>query len=140
MLDVMIRFPKPRGFWDYALFALFVTGLLLLVFWSSSTYHIDWFDAAFALVIAIFLALGIVFGRRREKAEWIKHPSWRTSFIACFATCAFLLAAEYAHAYFLHRTTIATGQLRHDLIFIVVLSAALPWWLRRRSQAPSQMR
>ena len=32
ILGPMIPLPKPRGFWDYALFALAMTGALVLLF------------------------------------------------------------------------------------------------------------
>jgi hypothetical protein len=35
ILGAMIPLPKPRGFWDYALLALFMTGLLMLLFWGK---------------------------------------------------------------------------------------------------------
>ena len=135
----MIRLPKARGLWDYSLFALLLTGLLLLDVWLASTYRIDWADVVFALAAAILMTLGIVLARRKEKAEWIKRPSWRTSFIALVAIFAFLGAAEYADGYLLHHTTITAHQLGHDLIFGLFMSASLTWWWRRRSQASSQL-
>src|SRR6266700_7520228 len=33
--ELMTPFPKPRGFWDYALFALFLTGALVWIHMPS---------------------------------------------------------------------------------------------------------
>ena len=135
----MICLPKPRSFWDYALFALFMTGLLLLVFWSDSTNRIGWADVVFALAAAILSALGVVLARRRERAAWIKRPIWQASFIVCIAAFALLSVAEYGDGYLLHHTTITAHQLRHDFIFGLFLSAGLTWLWRRRSRRNSQL-
>jgi hypothetical protein len=42
----MISLPKPRGFWDYALSALVMTGVLVLLFWLEASDGISWTDAA----------------------------------------------------------------------------------------------
>jgi len=135
----MIRFPKPRGFWDYAIFVLFMTGLLLLVFWTSSAYRIVWTDAAFAFVVATLVTLCIVAARRNEKAKWIKRATWRTAFIVCITLSVLFYAADYAHGYLLHHTTITAYQLRHDLISSLLLSAWMSWWWHRRSRASSRL-
>ena len=134
----MIRFPKPRGFWDYALFALLMTGLLLLV-WSFSTYRIVWTDAAFAFVVATLLAACIVAVRRNEKAKWIKRATWRTVLIVYITLSVLFYATDYARGYLLHHTTITAYQLRHDLISSLLLSAWITWWWHRRSRAGSRL-
>jgi cytochrome c oxidase assembly factor CtaG len=116
-----------------------MTGLLLPLFWSYSAYRIGWADAALTLAIAILMTLGVVLARRREKAQWIKHPTWRTSLIAVLAASALMYAAEYADSYVLHGKTITAHQLRHDLMFNLLVFAGLTWLFRRRSQARSQV-
>ncbi len=34
--------PKPRGFWDYSLFVLAMTGLMLGLFWVEASDYIGW--------------------------------------------------------------------------------------------------
>ncbi len=53
----MIHLPKPRGFRDYALFAVFMAGLLLFLFWLTAAYPIGWADAVLALAEAALMAL-----------------------------------------------------------------------------------
>jgi hypothetical protein len=69
----MIYLPKPRGFWDYALFALVVTGLLMF-FWLGATDAVGWTDAALALAAAVFFVPAVPLLRRAERAAWIARP------------------------------------------------------------------
>lgn len=51
----MIPLPKPRGFWDYTLFALLIAGVLLLLFWMEASGGVGWADGALALGSAVLL-------------------------------------------------------------------------------------
>jgi drug/metabolite transporter (DMT)-like permease len=72
----MIPFPKPRGFWDYALFALVMTGALLFMFWLEASDGVGWADAALAFTAAVLCVMAIILVRRREKATWMAQPTW----------------------------------------------------------------
>ena len=136
----MIPLPKPRGFWDYALFALVMTGMLLSLFWLDASDGIGWADAALALTSAVLFVFVIVLARRGEKAAWIAQPTWQAYLFACIGAFALLFGAEYADAYLVHRTDITAAKLRHDLVFGVLLSVGLAWWSRRRSHRPETTR
>ena len=71
----MIPVPKPRGFWDYALFASVMTGALLSLFWLEGSDGVGWADAALAFTAAVLCVLAIVLVRRGEKATWIAQPT-----------------------------------------------------------------
>jgi hypothetical protein len=69
----MIALPKPRGFWDYALFALVMTGLLMF-FWPGASDAVGWTDAALALATAVLFVSAVVLSRRAERAAWTARP------------------------------------------------------------------
>jgi drug/metabolite transporter (DMT)-like permease len=77
----MIHLPKPRGFWDYALFALIMAGILFL-FWVEASDGIGWADAALALSAAALFVFGTILARRGEKATWVAWPTWHAHLLA----------------------------------------------------------
>jgi hypothetical protein len=107
----MIPLPKPRGFWDYTLFAFVMTAALLFLFWLEASDGARWVDAtlAFAAAVLSVLAFGLIFG------------------------------AIYADAYLLHRWDITSSRLRHDVVLASGLSAVMLWFLRRRRSAGRQL-
>src|SRR5579864_700317 len=96
ILGLMIPLPKARGFWDYALCALVMTGLLSLLFWLEASDRVRWGDAAVAFVSAVLSVFGIILARRGEKATWIKQPTWRVYLIAGPGAFAMIFGAIYA--------------------------------------------
>jgi len=116
----MPRFPKPRGFWDYALFALALTVALFSVFWMNARFEISWTDAALAFGESVLCVFVIILARRSEKAHWIAHPTWLIYPLASLGACGLLFAAIYSDAYFLHRSSITSGWLS-KITFIVIL-------------------
>src|SRR5258708_36989032 len=114
----MSLFPKPRGFWDYALFALFMTGVLLALFWIEATDGLGWADALIAVAAAVLFVLGVILARRGEKAKWITQPTWRVSLLSTLGTLVLVFAAMYADAYLLHRRDITSERLPHDMILV----------------------
>jgi hypothetical protein len=135
----MIPFPKPRGFWDYALFALAVTGVLLLLFWLEASDGIGWPDAALAFAGAVLLVFGITLARRGEKATWIVRPTWRVYLLANLGVFVLIFGAIYADTYFLHRRDITFSQLRSDIVLALVLTAGTLWSSRRRRRATREL-
>ena len=129
----MSLFPKPRGFWDYALFALFMTGVLLALFWIEATDGLGWADALLAVAAAVLFVLGVILARRGEKAKWITQPTWRVSFLAALGALVLLFAAVYADAYLLHHRDLTSDRLRRDMVAVMVAVAVALWTsLRRR--------
>jgi hypothetical protein len=129
----MIPLPKPRGFWDYALFALAMTGALVLLFWLEASDGVGWADAALAFAVAVLFVLAVILIRRREKAAWILHPNWFVYLIATLGAFVLMFAAIYADAYILHRKDINTYRLQRDIAIAVAVTAATLWSSRRRS-------
>ncbi|HKV93734.1 MAG TPA: hypothetical protein VJW20_14395 [Candidatus Angelobacter sp.] len=134
----MIPFPKPRGFWDYSLFALFMTGLLMLLFLIEASDGIGWTDAAFAGAAAALLVFAIIFARRAEKAKWIVQPTWYARALTALGVFIFILGALYGDAYLLHRNNLIRMSLRHDVVLGIVLIAWFVWSPLRRFRAKPQ--
>ena len=139
ILGPMIPFPKPRGFWDYALFALLMTGLLLSLFWLEASDGVGWLDAALAFAAAVLLVFAIILARRGEKATWIARPTWRAYLLLAFAAFILMFGAVYADAYIFHRSDITYSRFRHDMVLAIVLTAGLLWPSRRRFPARHQL-
>jgi uncharacterized membrane protein len=130
----MTPLPKPRCFWDYALFALGMTGALLFLFWLEASGEVGWDDAALAFTAAVIFVLAIVLVRRREKAKWIAQPTWYAYLLAVLGAFGLMFGTIYADAYLLHHRDITSSRLRHDLVFSVGLTAVMLWSLRRRDR------
>ena len=126
----MIPVPKPRGFWDYALFASVMTGALLSLFWLEGSDGVGWADAALAFTAAVLCVLAIVLVRRGEKATWIAQPTRYTYLLGVLELLVWCLAM-YADAHLLHRRDITSSRLGHDMVFSVGLTAVMLWSLRR---------
>ena len=135
----MIPLPKPRGFWDYALFALVMTGVLVPLFWLEASDGVGWADGALALAAAALCVLGIILTRRGEKATWIVRPTWYAYLLASLGAFVLIFGAIYADSYLLHRADITSKRLRHDAIFAIVLTAGTLWSSRRRRSASGQL-
>lgn len=138
ILGLMVPFPKPRGFWDYALFALFMTGLLIFVFWTEANDGIGWTDAVFAGAAAALLVFAIIFARRAEKAKWIMQPAWYARALVALGSFIFILGALYGDAYLLHHNNLIRTSLRHDVVLGIVLIAWFVWSPLRRFRAKPQ--
>lgn len=135
----MIPLPKPRGFWDYALFALIMSGMLLLLFWAEARDGISWVDGALALAAAVFFVLAIILARRGEKAKWISQPSPYTYSLMILGTVVMMFGAVYGDAYLLHRTDISSSRVWHDIVLAVVIVAVMLWSLRKRLRPSRQL-
>lgn len=135
----MIPLPKPRGFWDYALSALVMTGLLSLLFWLEASDGVHWVDAVVAFVSAVLSVFGIILARRAEKASWIEQPTWRVYLIAAPGAFAMMFGAIYADAYFFHRRDITARRFWDDVVLAILLTAVMLWSSRRRLSTPRQV-
>lgn len=114
----MVTLPSPRGFWDYALFALVLAGLLMGLFRLEIGGGIGLADAGFALVTSILCVLLVILARRSEKAMWISRPTtWRIHLLAVLGACLFIFGAIFADGYLLHRREISAGRFSQDLVF-----------------------
>lgn len=135
----MIRVPKPRGFWDYALFALVMAGALLSLFWLEGSDGVGWADAALAFIAAVLCVLAIVLVRRGEKATWIAQPTRYAYLLGVLGASGLVFGTMYADAYLLHRSDITSSRLGHDLVFSVGLTAVMLWYFRKRPPAKRQL-
>jgi len=137
ILGPMIPLPKPRGFWDYAFFALVMTGLLMFLFWLEASDAVGWADIALAFATAALWVFAIVLARRAEKATWIAQPTRSAYLLAVLGAFGMMFGAIYADAYLLHRSDITSSRFRHDAVFGVLLTAVTLWSSRRRPPAPT---
>jgi len=135
----MIPFPKPRGFWDYGLFALALTGVLVLLFWVEASDGVGWADGALAFATAVLGVFAIILARRGEKATWIAKPRWHVHLLAAFGALMWMFGAIYVDAYILHRKDIASSRLGHDMVLALAVTAGTLWSSRRRSLARRQL-
>jgi hypothetical protein len=135
----MIPLPKPRGFLDYALFALIMTGVLSFLFWLEASDRVGWVDAALAFMSAVLSVFDIIFARRAEKATWIKQPTWRVYLIATLGAFALMFGAIYADAYLFHRRDLTARRFWDDAVLAILLTAAMLWSSRRRLPARRQV-
>lgn len=131
ILGPMIPLPKPRGFWDYALFALLMTGLLMFSFWLEASDAVGWADTALAFATAVLCVFAIVLART-EKATWIAQPTRSAYLLAVLGAFGIVFGAIYADAYLLHRRDITSGRFHHDAVWGVLLTAVTLWSSRRR--------
>jgi len=123
----MAPFLKPRGFWDYAVFALGMTALLAFLFWMEASARIGWADAALASSAAVLFVFLTVLFRRGEKAKWITRPTWPVYLLASIGIGVVLFGALYADAYLLHHAEITSKRLGNDAVFGLVMSAGIVW-------------
>jgi len=128
----MIPLPKPRGFWDYTLFALVMTGAFLFLFWLEASDGVRGSDATLAFAAAVLCVLTIVLSRRREKAKWIAQPTRYAYLLASLGAFGLMFGATYADAYLLHRGDINFNRLRHDMLLALVVASVVVWFLPRR--------
>jgi len=135
----MIPLPKPRGFWDYALFALVMTGALVFLFSLEASDGVGWADAAFAFAGAVLFVFATILARRREKATWIARPTWYAYLLAALGAFVLIFGVTYADAYILHRRDINSSRLWHDVVLAIVLIAGTLWASRRRPPARRQL-
>ena len=127
--NLMIPLPKPRGFWDYGLFALIFAGLLVLVFWAEGRSRgIGLADVALALAAAGLCVFAIILLRRNENAAWIAQPTWRARLLLLLGVWFFVVAVISVDAYLLHHTAVTGGQI----VPVLIAAAAVFVPLRRR--------
>lgn len=138
ILSTMIPFPKPRGFWDYALFASIMTGILSLLFWMEASNGTGWADAALACATAVLFVFATILARRGERARWIAHPTWLAYLLVYLGAFALIFGSIYADAYLFHRGDLTSKRLGSDISLFVVLAAAFIWSSRRRIRAKRQ--
>jgi len=139
ILGLMIPLPKPRGFWDYALFALLMTGALMFLFWIEASDPVGWTDATLASATAVSFVIATILARRGEKAKWIAQPTWHAYALVILGTFVLMFGAIYADAYLLHRRDLTFSRLRHDIVPAIVLPAVFLWSSRRRFREKRQM-
>ena len=135
----MIPLPKPRGFWDYTLFALLMTGALMFLFWLEASDPVGWTDAAIASAAAVLFIFATVLARRNEKAKWIAQPTWHAFALAALGGFVLMFGAIYADGYLLHRRDLTFSRVRHDMVIAVLAPAAVLWSSRRRFRAKRQV-
>lgn len=121
----MIHFPKPRGFWDYAIFALMMTGGLSVLFQLEASDRIGWADAALAFASAALFVFGTILARQGEKATWIKQPlTWRVNLMMTLGLVTLIFGALYADAYLLHPRDITAPRFWRNMIIAILLTVA----------------
>jgi uncharacterized membrane protein len=130
---------KPRGFADYGIFALLMTGLLVFLFWVEASNGIGWADAVLAFAAAVLLVFAIILVRRNEKASWIARPSWPVRLLFSLGAFALIFGAIYADAYIFHRDYLTANRLSHDVAFCIAMSVGVTWSLRRQNNARRQL-
>jgi hypothetical protein len=135
----MTPFPKPRGFWDYMLFALAMTGLLVFLFWLEASDRIGWADAALASAVAVLFVPAIILARRRERARWIAQPTWYVYPLAILSAFVLVFGAIYADTYFLHRRDITSNRIRRDTVIAIVVTAGTFLSSLRRHRSKRQL-
>jgi len=131
----MIPLPKPRGFGDYTLFGLIMSGALLFLFWLDASDGVRWTDATLAFVAAVLIVSVIIVVRRGEKARWMAQPTRYAHLFAVLGAFGLTFGAMYVDAYLLHRRNITSDRLRDDMVSAVVLTSVMLWSLRRRRTA-----
>jgi hypothetical protein len=139
ILSPMTPFPKPRGFWDYTLFALAMTGVLVFLFWLEASDGVGWADAALASATAVLFVLATILARRGEKARWIAQPTWHVYPVATLGAFVLMFGAIYADTYLLHRRDITFNRLRHDMVIAIVVIAGTVWSFLRRHRSKRQL-
>lgn len=138
-LATMIPLPKPRALWDYALFAVVMTGVLMFLFWLEASDAIGWTDAALAFAAAMLFVFAIILARGAERATWIAQPTWYVNLLAVLGACGLMFGAIYADAYLFHRNDITSIRFRRDMLLAVGLTAVTLWSSRRRSTPRRQV-
>ena len=131
----MVALPSPRGFWDYALFALILAGLLMGLFWLEIGGGIGLADAGLALVTSMLGVFIVILARQSEKAKWVSRPTRRVHLLAAVGTCLFIFGALFADAYILHRREISARMFRDDLVPFGVAVTAVLLPTRKRNTA-----
>jgi hypothetical protein len=131
----MIPLPKPRGFGDYTLFGLIMSGALLFLFWLDASDGVRWTDATLAFVAAVLIVSVIIVVCRGEKARWMAQPTRYAHLFAVLGAFGLTFGAMYVDAYLLHRRNITSDRLRDDMVSAVVLTSVMLWSLRRRRTA-----
>jgi len=131
--------PKPRGFWDYSLFVLAMTGLMLGLFWVEASDHIGWADAVLAFSASALLVLAIILGRRNEKAAWIVRPSRWVTLISTLGILILTFGAIYADEYLLHRQDIKADRLQLHLGIAIALLLVSSLRLLKRKVAQRRL-
>jgi hypothetical protein len=129
----MIPLPKPRGLWDYALFSLAITGVLMFLFWLEARNAVGWTDAALAFAAALLLVFAIILARGAERANWIAQPTLYVNLLAVLGAFGFMFGAIYADAYLFHRNDITSSRFRRDMLLVAGLTTVTLWSSRRRS-------
>jgi drug/metabolite transporter (DMT)-like permease len=133
----MIPLPKPRSFWDYALFALLLASLLMCLFRVETSDRVGWSDASLALIAAVLCVLPIsILARRSEKPSWTVQPTWRAKLLFVLGVVLLIFGARYADAYFLHPKDLTPDRFRRDMLLGVVLLVAVFAPLRKRTPFP----
>jgi hypothetical protein len=139
----MIPLPKPRGFWDYSLFALTLTGPFVLLFWLQERGGFGWADVALALAASALMVSAAIFARRGERAAWIARPTWQARLLAVVGAVFLIFWTVFADTYFLHRRDLTASRFRvWIVVFIAWLTAQLLWLaaqplLRGRGRSPA---
>jgi len=133
----MIPLPKPRGFWDYALFVLILTSFFVLLFWLEVRSGIGWADVLLGFGAAALCAAMIVLARQNEKATWILRPTWRAALLVSFGTFVMIFGAVWADLYILHRTDMTASNFRHDVVLALLLPLAITFSIKRNAAKQS---
>lgn len=135
ILGPMIPLPKPRGFWDYALFALAMTGALTFLFWVEASDGIGWTDTALAFAVAVLCVFGIILARGAEKATWIAKPTAYAYLLVPLGAAGFMFGALYADASLLHSRDITSRRLELYMVLAILTTANILWSFLRRLRA-----
>lgn len=129
---------QPRGFWDYAIFAVLLWVFLLGLFWSEASDAIGWGDALLALIAAPLGVFLIILARGAEKAAWIARPTLFTYVCAALGANAYILGTLYVDAFVFHQKDINFNRFAHLAAVAFVGAAFVLWKLRLGPPARKQ--
>lgn len=136
LTPLMIARIKPRGFTDYGLFALLLSGLFALLFWIEAGKEFRWADSALAPTAAIVGVFLIILTRSNERAAWIVTQNWPFRLLIFIGICFYSVLVLCADSFLLHRGPLTDGRFERDIVIVLVpagiaVGVSLRQWRRQ---------
>jgi hypothetical protein len=132
----MSRWPKPGSFWDYALPALFIAGMLLLLFWVRTSHGLRWGDAALALTASALVFGGIAaLAPRHGKPRKPRRGGFWAGLVLFVAALGSMFGLLFADTYLFHPEDMSTRLLVNDGEIMAVVAGVAAWrffWSKHR--------
>jgi drug/metabolite transporter (DMT)-like permease len=129
----MIPLPEPRGFWDYGLFALLLTGGLVFLLGLRVNGRVRWADIAFAITAAVLFVLATILARQGEKAVWIVRPTWRMYLLLTLGALLLVYGAIFADLVIFHPRDVSISRIETLVVAGIMTLATSLWSLGRRN-------